>query len=168
MEQDAEGHVQYVHKRSLASDMLQLYAQPGGEVLCAPRGELCVKFCAAAPLRALGWLVEARCPTAGSGSATAGAPAPTSFASALRATSEGLARCLAPALAGELLSEGSAWESCVSSALLQADGQFAQRVCGQLEARFEPIAFSHRRRCQRNLHYRFEVLPLGAKRCCCY
>lgn len=59
------------------------------------------------------------------------------LAFALRAASVLLARsCLVPA--GAMPNEGSAWESCARSPLLQENGQFEQRVCLQLEPRYEP------------------------------
>ena len=42
-----------------------------------------------------------------------------------------------------------------------------ERLCLPLEAHYEPMVFRRDRRRQNNLYYRFEVLPLGAKHCCC-
>ena len=46
-------------------------------------------------------------------------------------------------------------------------GLGSERLCLPLEPRYEPMAFRHDHRRQNNLYYRFEVLPLGAKHCCC-
>ena len=69
-----------------------------------------------------------------------------------------------------IANEGNEWLDSMNSLTLQVDGdgQFGRRVCLPLEARCEAMVFSHSSRHQRNLYYRFDLLPLCAKRCCCF
>ena len=174
---DADGSVQYVHKYNLRSDALQLFAAPGDEILIAPRGVLCVKSCAPAPLRPIKWFneLEVRCSPGSHTSASTrheripsagGQLRPDQMRNAIDMYSgSGLGSAQ-----GSIASEAVEWLNSVNGVTLQgvAGGQFGRRVCLPLEARYEPMVFSHRRRHQRNLYYRFDVLPLGAKRCCCF
>lgn len=170
MEQNEGGELQYVDKVSLDADALQLFASPSGEVLWAPRGELCVKFCAVTPLRPKSWYigsdVEARCPAAGTVDAAFDGSSQYTSLAAVLSTSLKLSRNCLSQLGAPI--GANAAMSCVNGVLLKGEDKWKQRVCGPLEPRYEPMAFSHRRRRQRNLYYRFEVLPLGAKSCCCY
>ena len=172
IEMDADGNVQYVIKASLSSDTLQLFADPDGEILSAPHGELCVKTCASAPLRPTGWFEnEVRCSQAKYASQDRFADAESSSRLNLMMSVVMNAIVKFGALDlvhGTINNEVSEWVNSMNSVTLNGDGQERRRICLPLEARYEPIIFSHRRRLQRNLYYRFELMPLGAKRCCCY
>ena len=161
-----------MHKSSLRSDALQLFAGPGDEILMAPRGVLCIKSCAPAPQRPIEWfdgpVVEARCYSGKVKSSdinhnrVASVSAGGLLMNAIdKFSSLGFSK-------GTIANEAIEWVNTVNSVMLQGDGQFGRRVCLPLEARYEPMVFSHRRSHQRNLYYRFDVLPLGAKRCCCF
>ena len=169
---DADGNVQYVSKVSVSSDALHLFADPDGEILSAPQGELCVKTCAPAPLRPTWWFEsEVRCPKAKyvSQNRSANAEASSRIGLLMNVMMNAIVKLGALDLAhGTIHNEVSEWVNSINSETLNEDGQYGRRICLPLEARYEPMAFSHRRRLQRNLYYRFEVMPLGAKRCCCY
>lgn len=181
VERNAEGKVQYVNKIRMNADALLLFAAPRGEILMSPRGTLCIKSCASAPLRPIGWFDapdgEARCPGAGPGGLAiatgclgrAGhADGPQPASPSLNASALVAALKNAEVMFSAEKSAGGQANSASVSGLLQTIGQCTQRVCLPLESRYEPIVFRHRQNRQRCLYYRFELMPLGAKSCCCY
>ena len=181
VEKDTDGNVQYVNKVSLSAAALQLFAEPNGEVLMAPRGELCVKSCAPAPLRPAEWFdkLETRCPNTKYTGADIHARHNRSDSAGSASRTGLMMNLLMNALnrfgrlgyaEGMIANEGNEWLNSMNSVTLQedVDGQFGRRACLPLEARYEPMVFSHHRHHQRNLYYRFDVMPLGANRCCCF
>ena len=192
MEKDAAGNVQYVNQISLNFSSLQQFTFPGGEVLWIPRENLCVKFCETSPLRHPVWFdgseVKARCPVAKIGSTFAGngssAIAVNRSLEIFENESSAIAENIWFALSGGFnnaimeparnslapewtLNAESVLKNWARTVMLEGGGKSEQQVCTLLEAQYEPMAFIHRRDRQRNLYYRFEALPLGAKRCCC-
>lgn len=188
---DAEGNVEYVSKLTLNSNALQLFASPGGELLRAPRGDLCIRTCAPAPLRSAAWFSdsEARCPPPKGAAAAGGVAKGLELLNAAGVRNAflklnqkrgclgaeeagngcGPTKTHAGAGGGALFSMESVLRMMKGeSAYNSGTGARNERFCMPLEARYEPMAFSHSRRRQNNLYYRFEVLPLGAKCCCCF
>ena len=167
--------MEYVHKNRLSAAALQLFAEPNGEVLMAPRGELCILSCAPTPLRPAEWYdgLETRCPNTEFTAAnirinrsnSVGGPSRTG--QMINILMNAFYRFGPRGYAQMIANDGYEWLKSMNSMTLLEDGQFGRRVCLPLEAHFEPMVFSRRRHRQRNLYYRFAVLPLGAKRCCC-
>ena len=158
---------------SINASAIEQFAALHDEVLKYPIGQLCLKFCTSAPPIPRGWFdgQEARClreqfPVAApyrTRSSRAGAPPPAVSilsASALNAVSQ-----LAPPSRARRGVER--WMYSLKTGKIQGDDKIVQRACLPLEPRYEPVVFLHQRRDQRNRYYRFAMVPLGAKRCCC-
>lgn len=190
------GKVEYVSNLRMNSNALQLFASPGGEMLWAPRGELCIKTCAPAPLRPSGWFAdsEARCPLLLLPRAAGGAGGRPGHDGAFPMNAAAVSNAVMKLSRQTKCADGSA--TCRGSTKTKTTGPQVgaaggsitidsvvrlmrgearcngglcdERLCLPLEPRFEPMAFRHFRRHQRNFYYRFEVLPFGAEHCCCF
>ena len=165
----------------LSSEALQLFAAPGGELLIAPHAELCFKFCVPVP-RFVSWFVdaEARCPNVAEGLKFPNSARVLNAISKFNchgykswkseSGTQTSNSCVAANAAGH---QGKVGVGSLSDLLFQQmrweSNEFIhERLCLPLEHRYEPMAFINRQRSQKNLYYRFGVLSLGDKRCCCF
>lgn len=187
---DTSGHVEYMSKILIDSAAFQLFASPSGEILRAPHKKLCLKTCACAPFQLFNYVLsgaEARCPTtSSSGTEASGGPLRDAnlqntaqvcsalenlsrFGSGVKEASESNLK-LFSAICGNGTGDDFALDPMIRLLRGMHDCSFLKddmQRCRPLVIRNEPIAFRHKRWRQRNLYYRFEVLPVGAKSCCC-
>lgn len=148
-----------------------LLAAKNDEKLIVPDGEVCVKFCLLNPIvsrlsssvKFNGSEVESRCPFGGSRHVEVVSSRHSN------SSQEDLNTLLRLALHGlEGGGNPNDINGLINSMTPHDDDKSAQRVCRPLESRLEPIALVRSQIGQRSLYYRFEVLPAGSKRCCCY
>lgn len=171
MERDHKGFLQYVNRNIVNGTVIEKYSALNGEELVFPRRELCLKFCALSPPRPVGQFFngqEARCPD----NIRYAGLAAYDWRSVLADDSRPSSPVLSPAAlrkSWEFFSTGQK-QSRIAKSIDDLNNNYksADRVCVPLETRYEPMAFIRRRRGQRNLYYRFEYVPLGDRRCCCY